>query len=90
METVFAVLRMAWGFFTDLTCPFLGISFASLFLGVMIVNFTIKLLRPLLGIGGSYTHGSMSRLSRDKRSADRESARRQRAIDNFNHRKLKV
>lgn len=76
MATVFAVLRMAWGFFTDLTCPFLGISFASLFLGVMIINFTIKLLRPLLGIGGNYARGrehSLSRsISRGSRRSDKK------------------
>lgn len=64
METVFAVLKMAWGFFSGVTCPFLGISFASLFLGVMIVNFSIKLLRPLLGIGGSFAKAGERGLSR--------------------------
>lgn len=58
MEAIFAVLRMAWNFFSDITCPFLGISFASLFLGVLIVNFTIRLLRPLLGIGSAFSRGS--------------------------------
>lgn len=53
MSAIFSVLQMAWRFFTEVQCPFLGISFSSLFLGIMIVNFTIWLLKPLLGIGGS-------------------------------------
>lgn len=51
MQTVFSVLSMAWGFFSQVQCPFLGISFASLFLGVFVVGFSIRLLKPLLGLG---------------------------------------
>ena len=51
MQTVFTVLAMAWGFFSEVQCPFLGISFASLFLGVFVVGFSVRLLKPLLGLG---------------------------------------
>lgn len=68
MDTVFSVLRMAWGFFSDITCPFLGISFASLFLGVFVVNFSVRLIKPLLGIGGSIAKGTERSISRAKRN----------------------
>lgn len=71
MESIFTVLGMAWNFFSDITCPFLGISFASLFLGVLIVNFSIRLLRPLLGIGGSVAKHTFNSATRARKSVSR-------------------
>lgn len=69
MSTLFSVLQMVWRFFTEVECPFLGISFASLFIGVLLVNFSITLLRPLLGIGGSAVKGTDRMISHRLSSA---------------------
>lgn len=66
MDTVFQVLNMVWQFFSDITCPFLGISFASLFLGVAVINFSIRILKPLLGLGGSIAKSDQRTLIRLK------------------------
>lgn len=63
MQTVFSVLGMTWGFFSEVECPFLGISFASLFLGAFVVGFSVRLLKPLLGLG-SHTLSDAERFAR--------------------------
>lgn len=75
MEVVFEVLKMAWGFFSQIECPFLGISFASLFIGVFVVGFSIRLLRPLLGIGGAAARFGESAIGRKHRENERERKR---------------
>lgn len=66
METVVGVLRLAWGFFSDIVVPGLGISFASLFLGVAVIHFSIRILKPLLGVGNSSTRDASLFASRHK------------------------
>lgn len=66
MSAVFEVLRMAWGFF-EVECPFLGISFGAIFLGVMIMKFSISLIKPILGIGRSAVHSADNAIKGIKR-----------------------
>lgn len=69
METVFGVLRLAWGFFSDIVVPGLGIPFASLFLGVAVIHFSIRILKPLLGVGSSSARDASLFASRHKPSS---------------------
>lgn len=68
MSAVFSVLSMAWGFFSSIQCPFLNISFASLFLGAFVINFSIRLLKPLLGLGSRSQSAAERFVSRSRYS----------------------
>lgn len=60
-----------WDLFTDVQVPLLGISFASLWIGVFIVAFSITLLRPVLGIGAGALNTLSKGISRAGRSISR-------------------
>ena len=51
-EFMTSLFSEIWKFFS-VDHPILGISFADIFLGVLVVNVSIVILRPLLGLGVS-------------------------------------
>lgn len=69
------VLASFWNLFTQVQVPGLGIPFSVLYLGVFAVAVSIKLLAPLLGIGGNVARGPV----RVGRTVRHEARRRERA-----------
>lgn len=67
-------LASFWNLFTEIRVPGLGISFSTLYLGFFAVAVSIKLLSPLLGIGGNVANGPV----RAGRSIRSERARKRR------------
>lgn len=51
------VIARIWELFTQVQVPGLTISFAVLYLGVFAVSVSIKLLLPILGLGGNVARG---------------------------------
>lgn len=68
-------LASFWELFSQVQVPGLGISFSVLYLGVFAVSLSIKLLAPILGLGGNVARGPV----RIGKAARRESYRRQAA-----------
>lgn len=68
------MLASFWRLFTELRVPGLGISFSTLYLGIFAVAVSIKLLAPLLGLGGNVADGPV----RVGRSVRKERARKRR------------
>lgn len=66
-------LASFWNLFTQVQVPGLNISFSVLYLGVFAIAVSIKLLAPILGLGGNVARGPI-RLGRASRH---ESYRRQ-------------
>lgn len=66
-------LASFWNLFTQVQVPGLDISFSVLYLGVFAIALSVKLLAPILGLGGNVARGPL-RLGRTSR---RESYRRQ-------------
>lgn len=60
LEIVQSVFASVWSFFTDITVPGLGVSFAALFLAVVLVKLSLAVLRHGFGIGNEsgYRSGS--------------------------------
>lgn len=55
-------LRSVWDIFS-IEEPHLGISFGSIYLGVFVVSLSLKILLPILGIGGRAVRGLGKRSS---------------------------
>lgn len=68
-------LASFWQLFTQVQVPGLGIPFSVLYLGVFAVSVSIKLLAPILGLGGNVARGPV----RAGRSVRNEARRRERA-----------
>lgn len=68
-------LASFWNLFTQVQVPGLNIPFSVLYLGVFAIALSVKLLAPILGIGGNVARGPI-RLGRASRH---ESYRRQAA-----------
>lgn len=69
------VFASFWTLFTQVQVPGLGIPFSVLYLGFFAVSVSIKLLAPILGLGGNVASGPV-RLGRSVRN---EAHRRERA-----------
>lgn len=69
------VLASFWQLFTQVQVPGLGIPFSVLYLGVFAISVSIKLLAPILGLGGNVASGPL----RAGRSIRNEAHRRERA-----------
>lgn len=69
------VLASFWNLFTQVQVPGLGIPFSVLYLGVFSVALSIKLLAPILGLGGNVARGPI----RTGRGIRAEARRRERA-----------
>lgn len=52
MSDITSMLSSFWRIFTDLRVPLLNISFATLWLGVFGVSISMRILMPLVGLGG--------------------------------------
>lgn len=50
-------LASFWNLFSQVQVPGLGISFSVLYLGMFAIAVSIKLLVPILGIGGNVARG---------------------------------
>lgn len=50
-------LASFWNLFTQVQVPGLGIPFSVLYLGIFAISVSIKLLAPILGIGGNVAQG---------------------------------
>lgn len=68
-------LASFWELFSQVQVPGLNIPFSVLYLGIFAIAVSIKLLAPILGIGGNVARGPV----RFGRAARRESLRRQTA-----------
>lgn len=60
LEILSSVFAAAWSFFTDVTVPGLGVSFSALLLAVIIIRFSLVLLRFVFGFGGGIGYRSSS------------------------------
>lgn len=70
--------------------PVLGISFGSIFIGVFIICFAVKLLFPILGIGAGAIHGlanGVSKVGRSLRQYDRSYNAKHNSERNYNNAK---
>lgn len=67
------VLASFWQLFTHVQVPGLNIPFSVLYLGVFAIALSVKLLAPILGLGGNVARGPV----RIGRAARTESRRRQ-------------
>ena len=56
MQGAIHALQCAWQFFS-VEHPALGISYGDIIIGIFVVNFSIMILRPLLGIGHGLAGG---------------------------------
>lgn len=68
-------LASFWDIFSQVQVPGLNIPFSVLYLGIFAIAVSIKLLAPILGIGGNVARGPV----RIGRAARNESHRRERA-----------
>lgn len=68
-------LASFWNLFSEVQVPGLNIPFSVLYLGVFAVAVSIKLLVPILGIGGNVARGPL----RIGRASRRQSFRQQAA-----------
>lgn len=50
-------LASFWNLFSEIQVPGLGISFSVLYLGIFAIAVSVKLLAPLLGLGGNVARG---------------------------------
>lgn len=66
-------LASFWNLFVQVQVPGLGIPFSVLYLGIFAIAVSIKLLAPILGLGGNVARGPV-RLGRASR---RQSYRKQ-------------
>ena len=60
LDILSSVFTGTWGIFAGVDVPGLGVSFADLFLGVVIIKLSLALLRFVFGFGGDtgYRSGS--------------------------------
>lgn len=72
-------LASFWNLFSQVQVPGLGIPFSVLYLGIFAIAVSIKLLAPILGLGGNVARGPV----RIGRAARRESSRKQAAQASF-------
>lgn len=71
LDILSSIFTSAWGIFTGVAVPGLGVSFADLFLGVVMIRLSLALLRFIFGFGGDtgYRSGSAKnpRISDDRK-----------------------
>lgn len=60
-------LASFWNLFSEVQVPGLGIPFSVLYLGIFAIAVSIKLLVPILGIGGNVARGPV-RIGRASRA----------------------
>lgn len=69
VEQIASFMASLWQLFTQVQVPGLGIPFSVLYLGVFAVSVSIKLLSPILGLGGNVARGPV-RIGGKKRSKE--------------------
>lgn len=81
VQQITSALASFWELFTAVRVPGLGIPFSVLYLGIFAVSLSIKLLLPLLGLGGNVARGPVragrairSSRSRHSRQSDKSSS----------------
>ena len=57
MQEIGQIFAEFWNIFTELDVPVLNIKFSTLYLGIFAVSFSLLVLRPILGLGGSVSRG---------------------------------
>lgn len=67
-------LATFWELFTEVRVPGLGIPFSVLYLGIFGISVSIKLLAPILGLGGNVARGPV-RIGRNVRNRQEAKAR---------------
>lgn len=55
LEIVTSVFSGVWGLFSGVEVPGLGVSFASLFLGIVLMKISISIIQHVFGFGSSGT-----------------------------------
>lgn len=55
LEILGSILSSAWMFFTGLTVPGLGVSFATFFIALILIDISIAAVHYVFGLGGSGT-----------------------------------
>lgn len=68
LEVLTFLFPAAWGFFTDVTVPGLGVPFSALLLAVIAIKISLALLRHIFGFGGDT--GYRSSTSRNPKISD--------------------
>lgn len=68
LDILTSVFSAAWGFFTDVTVPGLGVPFSALLLAVIAIKISLALLRHIFGFGGGT--GYRSSTSRNPKISD--------------------
>ena len=67
LDVLSSIFTAAWGLFTGVEVPGLGISFAEWFLAIILVGIAVKVVVYVFGFGGSGGSGYRSGQSRNKR-----------------------
>lgn len=67
-------LASFWDIFTEVRVPGLGIPFSVLYLGIFGISVSIKLLAPILGLGGNVARGPV-RIGRNIRNSKEAKSR---------------
>ncbi len=71
LDILSSIFTGTWGIFAGVPVPGLGVSFADLFLGVVMIRLSLALLRFIFGFGGGtgYRSGSTKnpRISDDRK-----------------------
>lgn len=55
LEILGSVISSTWEFFKGLTVPGLGVSFATFFIALILIDFSIIAIQYVFGLGGSGT-----------------------------------
>lgn len=76
LDILSAVFSAAWGLFTDIQVPGLGVSFASWFIALLLIGIAVKAAQYVFGFGGSGTgyrsgHSGKKYISENRKDDDR-------------------
>ena len=75
MQEIGGLFAQFWHIFEEIDVPILNIKFSTMYLGIFAVSFSLLILRPILGIGGSVARG-VTGLGKSARSSIRKSSSR--------------
>lgn len=89
MQEIGSLFAQFWHIFEELDVPVLNIKFSVLYLGIFAVSFSLLILRPILGVGGTFANGvagiGKSARSSIRRSIDKTSPRKPVEVHHYHH-----
>lgn len=76
MSSIYTIFTDVWNKFFGVVEPHLGISFGSIYLGVFVVGVSLRVLMPLIGVGGAGFNSTVGSLRRGRGETYRQFKRR--------------